>query len=201
MKPYGDPPSRTAARALAHHPARLAQRAFEQSHSGMAITDAEKCIVQANAAFCHFVGSDSSEILGWPISHFFVSLHTPCPLSSPPKDGATETASRQHEVLCRQSNGESAPVLMTIDALQDEQHGTHHFLYTFVRINTPDDEPLRERHWIHLDPMTGLPNWLLLRDRLGHALAQAERTEATLALLFIDIDRFKAINATVGHIE
>src|SRR5690554_5024768 len=201
MMPYGDTPPRKATRALAHHPARLAQHAFEQSLSGMAITDANKCIVQANTAFFRCVGHDKGETLGRPISDFFVSLNSPCPLSSHPQDGMTGTSSRQHDVLCRQHNGELIPMLMTVDALNDEQGVVHHFLFTFVRLGTPEEEPLHQRHWIHLDPVTGLPNWLLLRDRLDHALAQAERTEATLALLFIDIDRFKVVNEAVGHIE
>ena len=199
--PNGNTPPRNVTRAFAHHPARLAQRAFEQSLSGMAITDAERRIVQANTAFCRCVGNSNAETLGRPISRFFVSLNSPGSLSSHPQDDIIGTSSRQHDVLVRQQNGELIPMLMTIDALNDEQGVTHHFLYTFVHLGTPEEEPLREHHWIHLDPVTGLPNWLLLRDRLGHALAQAERTEATLALLFIDIDRFKVVNEAVGHIE
>src|SRR5690554_684671 len=201
MMPYGVTPPRKTTRAHAHHPARLAQRAFKQSLSGMAITDAERHIVQANTAFCRYLGKNNAETHGWLISHFFVSLNSSCPLSSNPENDITETSARQHEVLCRQHNGELIPMLMTIDALKDEQGVVQHFLYTFVRLGTPEEEPLRERHWIHLDPMTGLPNWLLLRDRLEHALAQAERIETTLALLFIDIDRFKVVNAAVGHIK
>ncbi|NLC20289.1 MAG: diguanylate cyclase [Halomonadaceae bacterium] len=199
--PNGNTPPRKVTRAFAHHPARLAQRAFEQSLSGMAITDAQRRIVQANTAFCRCVGNSNAETLGRPISDFFVSLNSPGPLSSQPQDGMTEASSRQHDVLCRQHNGELIPMLMTIDALNDEQGVAHHFLYSFMRLGTPEEEPLRERHWLHLDPVTGLPNWLLLRDRLDHALAQAERTEATLALLYIDIDRFKVVNETAGHIE
>ncbi|MBA2779502.1 putative bifunctional diguanylate cyclase/phosphodiesterase [Billgrantia kenyensis] len=186
---------------LAQHPARLVQHAFEQSQTGMVLTDAEGRIVLVNDAFCRIAGSDRGETTGWAIEHFFVSLSPPSRLPTSMDRATGEPRSWQQEVLCRQSNGESVPVLMSVDALLDDQHVVHHLLYSFVRLSASAGELPNDRHWIHIDSMTGLPNWLLLRDRLSHALAQAERADTTLAMLFIDIDRFKAINDAVGHLE
>jgi len=55
------------------------------------------------------------------------------------------------------------------------------------------------RHMAHHDALTGLPNRTLFRDRLTHAMAQADRYHQRLAVLFLDLDRFKAINDTLGH--
>ncbi|MCF6178197.1 MAG: EAL domain-containing protein [Geopsychrobacter sp.] len=57
----------------------------------------------------------------------------------------------------------------------------------------------RLQHMAHHDPLTGLPNRLLFEDRLRHALAQAQRNRHKMALMFIDLDRFKKINDTLGH--
>ncbi len=163
----------------------------------MVITDADGHIMLANDAFCRLCGCERREAAGWPIEHFFVSLRTPMPHGQ----ADTMPSTWQQEVLCRRSDGESHPVLMTVDALPTSRDQPAYFLRTFVNLLTADDDQPSTHHWVHVDPTTGLPNWLLLRDRLSHALAQAERTGQGLALLFIDIDRFKAVNDTIGHLE
>ncbi|MCC5881530.1 MAG: diguanylate cyclase [Halomonas sp.] len=201
MNHDGNQPPGSQVVALAKHPARLVQHAYEQSQIGMVITDAEGRIGMVNDAFCRIAGSERAETTGWPIEHFFVSLRALSRLPSK-ADGALSTPhSWQQEVLCRQSDGESVPVLMMADALLDEQGKAYGHVYTFVLFASPRGGLLEDRHWIHVDPMTGLPNWLLLRDRLDHALAQAERSDTMLALLFIDIDHFKTVNDAVGHSE
>lgn len=201
MTEKGNRPPGKHLHVLAQHPARLVQHAFEQSQTGMVITDQNGIIVLVNDAFCRIAGSDSTETSGWPIEHFYVSRRTPSHLPVTADTTPNLTHSWQQEVLCRRADGESLPVLMTVDAILDEQQQPRHFLHSFVQLTSANGEMLDDRHWIHIDPITGLPNWLLLRDRLGHALAQAERADTTLALLFIDIDRFKTINDAAGHIE
>jgi diguanylate cyclase (GGDEF)-like protein/PAS domain S-box-containing protein len=61
------------------------------------------------------------------------------------------------------------------------------------------EERERLRHLAHHDPLTGLPNRLLFQDRLAQALVKAHRTDTQLAVLFLDVDRFKGINDTLGH--
>ncbi|UYG05935.1 diguanylate cyclase [Halomonas sp. LR3S48] len=167
----------------------------------MVITDGDGIIMLVNDAFCRIAGSDGDETTGWPIEHFYLSRRTPSQLPVTADTASGLTHSWQQEVLCRRADGESLPVLMTVDALLDEHQQPRHFLHTFVQLTSANGGMLDDRHWIHIDPITGLPNWLLLRDRLSHALAQAERADTTLALLFIDIDRFKNLNDTIGHIE
>ncbi|QTP59520.1 diguanylate cyclase [Billgrantia antri] len=201
MTEKGNRPPGKHTHALAQHPARLVQHAFEQSQNGLVITDGDGNILLVNDAFCRIAGVDRAETSGWPIEHFYLSRRTPSHLPVTADTTPSLTHSWQQEVLCRSTEGESLPVLMTVDAMLDEHQQPRHFLHTFVQLFRSNGEMLDDRHWIHIDPITGLPNWLLLRDRLSHALAQAERADTTLALLFIDIDQFKTINDSVGHTE
>ncbi|PMR77031.1 putative bifunctional diguanylate cyclase/phosphodiesterase [Billgrantia endophytica] len=199
MSHNGKRPPSDRVSSLARHPARLIQSAFEQGQTGMVITDTAGSIVLANDAFCRIAGCEPAEAIGRPVEYFFVSLRVPSILEA--DDAGPSPTSWQQEVLCRHDDGESVPVLMTVDALFNGEQRPHHYLRTFANLAAPNGEQLGDRHWVHVDPMTGLPNWLLLRDRLNHALAQAERTDHGLALLFIDIDRFKTVNDAAGHLE
>ena len=72
-------------------------------------------------------------------------------------------------------------------------------IWVFVDVQERIEADRRIRHLAHHDPLTGLPNRILLRDRLAMALAQARRHELLVCLLLIDLDRFKAINDRHGH--
>lgn len=194
MTHQGRRPPGNELRDLALHPARLVLNAFEHSQIGMAITDASGTIVLANEAFDRLAGCSRGETTGWAVSRFFALLRS----SAQPGEETAPTGSWQQEMLCRRESGESLPVLMTVDSLP-VSGSTGLFLRTFVTLASDSGPLFRERHWVHIDPTTGLPNWLLLRDRLNHGLAQAERSDCALALLFIDIDDFKAINQTHGY--
>ncbi|MCG6656272.1 diguanylate cyclase [Halomonas campisalis] len=203
MNEHSPPPPHERVSSLATHPARLVQKGFEQGQTGMVITDAKGHIVLANPAFCRLTGCEPATASGQPIEHFFASLHEPAnlPAATNRTNASAATPSWQQEVLCRHQEGESQPILMTVDALLDDKGRPSHYLRTFINLASQDGSRIGGRHWVHVDTMTGLPNWLLLRDRLNHALAQAERADQGMALLFIDIDRFKAINDTAGHLE
>jgi diguanylate cyclase (GGDEF)-like protein len=54
-------------------------------------------------------------------------------------------------------------------------------------------------HMAHHDPLTGLPNRILLEDRISRSIAHAQRARQLTAILFIDLDKFKSINDTLGH--
>ncbi len=72
-------------------------------------------------------------------------------------------------------------------------------IWVFVDVQERIEADLRIRHLAHHDALTGLPNRILLRDRLAMALAQARRHQLLTCLLLIDLDRFKEINDSFGH--
>ena len=103
------------------------------------------------------------------------------------------------EVWNRRKNGELYPQLLTISAVLDERGETSHFVALFSDISKIKEHERQLEHIAHFDALTGLPNRVLLADRLHHAMAQSHRREKLLAVAYLDLDGFKAINDEHGH--
>jgi diguanylate cyclase (GGDEF)-like protein len=105
----------------------------------------------------------------------------------------------QGELWNRRKDGQAFLESLTISAVKDESARVTHYVGVFTNITELRDAHDKLNHQAHHDPLTGLPNRLLLGDRLHKALQRAHRDETGLAVLFIDLDRFKNINDTLGH--
>ncbi|WP_240794527.1 EAL domain-containing protein [Azoarcus sp. DD4] len=171
---------------------------FTNASEGMAITDAEARIVAVNPAFTDITGYSIEEIGG----------KTPAVLSSGRQDAAfyrkmwTTLARRgqwQGEIWNRRRSGEIYPEWLSITAVRSETDDISHYIGIFSDITDRKESEARIRHLAHHDALTGLPNRLLLQDRLAQAILQARRGERHAAVLFLDLDRFKTINDTLGH--
>ncbi len=103
------------------------------------------------------------------------------------------------EIINRRKNGELYTEDMTITPVKNEKGVIEHFVA--IKRNITEKKIYEERldHLAHHDPLTGLPNRLLFSDQLAHRLRQAAKQEETVAVLFLDLDRFKLINDTLGH--
>lgn len=103
------------------------------------------------------------------------------------------------EIWNRRKSGELYAELLTITAIRDEFHNIANYTAIFSDITQSKNDEERIKRLAYYDSLTNLPNRRLFEDRLDMALALARRQNNTLALLFVDMDDFKAVNDTYGH--
>lgn len=178
---------------------RITATAFE-SQFGMLITDADKVILQVNKAFSEITGYSSDEVVGL----------TPSLLSSGRHDAdfyfrmwsdIIQRGAWHGEVWNKRKNGEIYPQQLSIGAVKDNKGKITHYVATLMDITARKVSEERARTLAYYDPLTKLPNRRLLMERLDHALRASERHKSKGALLFVDLDNFKAVNDTAGHQE
>jgi diguanylate cyclase (GGDEF)-like protein/PAS domain S-box-containing protein len=110
-----------------------------------------------------------------------------------------ETGYWQGEIWNRRKNGEAYPEWLGISILRGPDGKVTHYVAISSDISERKAAEARIEFLAHHDPLTDLPNRLLLKDRLERAIVHGERTGTKLALLFIDLDRFKTVNDSLGH--
>lgn len=183
--------------SLASQVPHFATLAFAQGGVGVVVTDAEHRILIANPAFSRITGYQADDVVGWDIAHFH--SHEQAPAYYEQRCHLQRHHHWQGEVICQRKNGERYPELLAINAILDEQQRITHYVRTFIDISalkaSESQLLLKARH----DPLTGLANRSLFHDHLDRALHHAARHDTHLALLFIDLDRFKPINDSLGH--
>lgn len=176
---------------------RIAATAFE-SHGSMIITDAQAVILRVNRAFSDLFGYTAEEALG----------QTPRFLQSGRHDQAFYAALWagiqndhvwQGEIWNRRKNGDIFPEWLRITAVCSEEGVVTHYVATHTDITQRKAAEQEIRHLAFYDPLTLLPNRRLMQDRLHQAVAHARRNKHRLALVFIDLDKFKPVNDEFGH--
>jgi diguanylate cyclase (GGDEF)-like protein len=105
----------------------------------------------------------------------------------------------QGELVNRRRDGSFYNQQMTISTVRDAHGRATHFVAMFLDVSEAKSAERRIQHLAHHDALTGLPNRLLLRDRLQQALSQSQRHRQCVAVLFIDLDHFKHVNDAHGH--
>jgi diguanylate cyclase (GGDEF)-like protein/PAS domain S-box-containing protein len=176
---------------------RIAATAFE-SLEGMMVTDAEGVVLRVNKAFTEITGYTAADIVG----------QTPQMLQSGRHDAEfyramwesiDSTGGWQGEIWDRRKNGEIYPKWLTISAVKSDQGVVTHYVGTHYDITERKNADAKIEELAFFDQLTGLPNRTLLQDRLKQAMTSSGRTGSYGALLFIDLDNFKALNDTFGH--
>ena len=176
---------------------RIAATAFE-SHEGMMITDANANILQVNHAFTTITGYEAAEVIG----------KNPRILSSGRQNAAfyatmwesiINTGQWEGEIWNRRKNGEIYPQRLTIATVNDKDGLMTNFVASLTDTSASRNAAEKIEHLAFYDPLTNLPNRRLLVDRLGQALAASTRSGQQGAVLFLDLDNFKALNDTMGH--
>jgi diguanylate cyclase (GGDEF)-like protein/PAS domain S-box-containing protein len=177
---------------------RQSARAFESAAEGVTVTDREGNIVSVNRAFTEITGYSEAEVLG----------QNPRILQSGHHDRAFyegmwaslgSTGRWCGELWNKRKNGEIYPEWITIATVYDDAGTLTNYVAVFADISELRESESQLDFLTHHDALTGLPNRGLLRDRLEHAIARAAPARAPLAVLMVDLDRFKTINETLGH--
>ncbi|MFN3881963.1 MAG: diguanylate cyclase domain-containing protein [Nitrincola lacisaponensis] len=171
---------------------------FTHAHEGIMICCPNGEILDVNEAFCQITGYSRDEVIG----------QNPRLLKSGHQDSAFY-ASMWHsiqtdgcwsgEVWNRRKDGEVYVEHLTITAVRDAEGCVMHYVSLFSDISLQKKQEIRLQRLAHFDPLTGLPNRSLLHDRLQQAMYNTLRRQHLVAVVFIDLDGFKAINDAYGH--
>lgn len=176
---------------------RIAAIAFE-SQEGIVITDARLGILRTNQAFSRITGYAAAEVIGQTTKIFRSSQQGEATYEGL-YEGLRQQGGWQGELLMKRKNGEPFPVDLSITAVRNEAGDVSHYVATFSDITAAKSAASEIAQLAFYDALTGLPNRRLLIDRLKQALVAGVRNGRRGALLFIDLDRFKGLNDTLGH--
>ena len=177
----------------------LAASVFRDTQEGIIITDARARILRVNDAFTRITGYSMDEVIGRTPRLLRTERHN--------KDFYKTITMElkaagvwQGEIWSRRKNGELFPEWLNISAVQDEQGKPVQYIGIFSDFTEKKLSEERIYHLAHYDILTELPNRALLQERLGQAVVQAQRHAKPTAILFVDLDYFKRINDTLGHV-
>ena len=186
-------------RKQAQEKLQLAASVFTHAQEGIMITAPDATIIDTNDTFTRITGYSREEAVGQKPSmlksgrhdrDFYVALWS----------ALTEQGHWRGEVWNRRKNGDVFAGLLTISSVQDAAGNTQQYVALFSDITASKEHQSRLEHVAHFDALTNLPNRVLLADRLQQAMVQAQRRQKQVAVAFLDLDGFKAINDQYGHI-
>ncbi|HEY6897973.1 MAG TPA: EAL domain-containing protein, partial [Rhodocyclaceae bacterium] len=177
---------------------RQAAAVFHSTREGIVVTDLSGSICAVNPAFSEITGYDEAEVLGQRNS-LLKSSHHDEDFYRHMWAAIVEHGGWQGEIWNRRKNGEPYPIWMTISTVRNQQGKPMNYVGVFSDITRIKESEADLKRMAHHDALTGLPNRLLLLSRLEHAVVLSGRTGSRGAVLFIDLDRFKDVNDSLGH--
>ncbi len=177
---------------------RLSDQILKNTLEGIVITDPETRILDVNPAYCRMMGYQREEVLG----------QTPKIASSGRHDadfyremwGSLDRSGRWvGEVWDRRKDGSEFPKWLSITAIYDNIGELTHYVGVFSDISVLKTAEENLQRMAFYDALTDLPNRTLYRDRVEHELTVSHRNNLRFAVIFLDLDRFKMVNDTLGH--
>ena len=176
----------------------LAANVFTHVREGIMIADAGGIIVEVNDAFTRITGFERNDAIGQSprilksgrqAPEFYTALWT----------SLAERGYWSGEIWNRRKNGELYAQGLTISAFRDSLGRAQNYVGLFTDITRTKELQEQLQRIAHYDALTNLPNRVLLADRLQQALAQCHRKKSTVAVVYLDLDDFKAVNDRHGH--
>ncbi|WP_063925991.1 EAL domain-containing protein [Cupriavidus sp. IDO] len=177
---------------------RLADRVFESSMDGVMVTNLQGNIERVNPAFTSLTGYTESEAVGRNARMLSSGRQSPEFYRAFWKV-LREKGHWKGEIWNRKKDGELYLGYVSISGICDEDGRCSHYAAIFSDITGRRLDEERLSYLATHDALTGLPNRTLFSERLNHAMVRAQRTSKRVAVMFIDLDRFKLINDTLGH--
>ncbi|MDI1231227.1 MAG: EAL domain-containing protein [Methylobacter sp.] len=176
----------------------MASVIFNNIGEGIFVTDKDKKIISVNEAFTTITGFTQQDVYG-KSAHFLHSKKNNLKIDDELNKATEGVNSWQGEIWRRHKISMDFPSWTTVSEVKNSSGEATHYVHVFMDIThfkkTQDHLGFLAYH----DPLTKLPNRLLLKDRIDHSLQNALREGSQAAVLFLDIDRFKGINDTYGH--
>ena len=176
----------------------LAARVFENTIEAIMVTDPDGVIQMVNPAFSTITGYSAEEALGRKPSLFKSGRQGP-EFYEQMWDELLKNGFWRGELWNRRKSGQIFSEWLTITAIRDANNQIRNFVAVFHDITEIKQTQEQIQHMAYHDALTGLPNRLMLNDRLAISIARAQRNGNLVAILFMDLDRFKNINDTLGH--
>lgn len=177
---------------------KLAASVFTSTMEGIMIIDAQGCVLSVNPAFTTITGYALQDIQGRVPSILDARHHDPVFFAGM-KNSLETLGHWQGEAWGQRKNGQAYMERQSMSLIRGENGETVRYVCVFSDVTTRWEKNERTRQLAHHDTLTGLANRHQLSERLDQAIALAQRENRQLALFFLDLDGFKAINDQLGH--
>ena len=156
------------------------------------VTSPDGIVKSCNDAAQLLLGFSSAELVGKPLLGFIDEVHRS---SFDP----THSSQEARETVLRTASGQTIPVSMASSAIDSEDPQFQGNIYVARNITERKRAERRIRYLARYDTLTKMPNRMQFQHLLQQAIARARRNQRSLALLYLDLDRFKEVNDTFGH--
>lgn len=179
----------------------LSDVAFNSTSEAMMITDDLKKIIAVNSAFTQITGYQQSEVIG-EYPSFLVNGLSESDFQQLSENFALaikEQGIWRGEIQCRHKNKTTFPAYVSMSAVYDEERKISNMVGVFSDISEVKEAQAKIERHANYDTLTELPNRRLFTDRLQQAILRCGRHNEKLCLMFLDLDRFKDVNDTMGH--